>query len=32
VAERRYFSSWSMAQLDEPLGGESAKELLAAIA
>src|SRR5207245_10368532 len=32
VAERRYFSSWSMEHLDEALGGETAKELLAAIA
>jgi putative transposase len=32
VADRRYFSSWSMEHLDEALGGESAKELLAAIA
>jgi transposase-like protein len=32
VAERRYFSSWSMEHLDEALGGESAKALLAAIA
>jgi len=32
VADRRYFSSWSMEHLDDALGGESAKELLAAIA
>jgi hypothetical protein len=32
VADRRYFSSWSMQRLDEALGGESAKELLPAIA
>ena len=32
VADRRYFSSWSMEHLDDALGGESGKELLAAIA
>jgi putative transposase len=32
VADRRYFSSWSMEHLDDALGGESTRELLAAIA
>ncbi len=32
VADRRYFSAGSMAHLDDPMGGETPKELLEAIA
>jgi transposase-like protein len=32
VADRRYFSASSMAHLDDPMGGETPKELLEAIA